>query len=119
MLLRDRSGLFAHDGKIDRLAIDPGVLRAFLEVRSYRHGARSLETIVAMSTLHGASRYERSALPAADQLDAHVDAAEFLRIVDHYVPEGELLERLAEAVHLAYAGTSSGRDTPGTGRWRT
>jgi hypothetical protein len=110
MLLRDRSGIFEHDGKIDRLAIDPGVLRAFLEVRSYRHGARSLETIVAMSTLHGASRYERSALPAADQLDAHVDAAEFLRIVDHYVPEGELLERLAEAVHLAYCRDQLGQE---------
>jgi hypothetical protein len=102
MLLRDRSGLFEHEGKVDRLAIDPGVLRAFLEVRSYRHGARSLETIVAMSTLHNKSRYERSALPAADQLEAHVDALEFLSIVDHYVPEGELLERLAEAVHLEY-----------------
>jgi hypothetical protein len=109
MLLRDRSGLFEHEGKIDRLAIDPGVLRAFLEVRSYRHGARSLETIVAMSTLHGASRYERSALPAADQLDAHVDAREFLWIVDHYVPEGELLERLAEAVHLAYCRDQLGQ----------
>jgi RyR domain len=102
MLLRDRRGLFTSEGKIDRLAIDPGVLRAFLEVRSYRHGARSLETIVAMSTLHGASRYERSALPAADQLDAHVDAEEFLSIVDRYIPEGELLEALAEAAHLEY-----------------
>ncbi len=102
MLLRDRPGLFEREGKIARLAIDSGVLRAFLEVRSYRHGARSLETIVAMSTLHGKSRYERSALPAADQLDAHVDAQEFLAILERYVPEGELLERLAEAVHLEY-----------------
>ncbi|HEY5486518.1 MAG TPA: RyR domain-containing protein [Candidatus Limnocylindrales bacterium] len=102
ILLRDRPGLFEREGKIARLAIDPGVLRAFLEVHSYRHGARSLETIVAMSTLHGKSRYERSALPAADQLDAHVDAQEFLSILERYVPEGELLERLAEAVHLEF-----------------
>jgi len=47
MLWNARRGLFSSEGKIDRLAIDPGVLRAFLEVRSYRHGARSLETIVA------------------------------------------------------------------------
>jgi hypothetical protein len=104
MLLRDRAGLFerAGGGKAVRLTIDPGVLRAFLQVGSYRHGARSLETIVAMSTLHGKSRYERSALPAADQLDAHVDAQEFLSTVERYVPEGELLERLAEAVHIEY-----------------
>lgn len=102
VLLRDRPGLFEHEGKVVRLRIDPGVLRAFLEVRSYRHGARSLETIVAMSTLHGQSRYERSALPAADQLDAHVDASEFLSVVERYVPEGELLDALAEGIHLQY-----------------
>jgi hypothetical protein len=102
ILLRDRKRLFEQDGKIARLSIDPGVLRAFLEVRSYRHGARSIETIVAMSTLRGEGRYERSALPAAGQLDAHVGAREFLSIVERYVPGGELLERLAEAVHIFY-----------------
>jgi hypothetical protein len=104
MLWNARRGLFSSEGKIDRLTIDPGVLRAFLEVRSYRHGARSLETIVAMSTLHGKSRYERSALPAADQLDAHVDAREFLAIVERYIPEGELLDALAEVAHIEYCG---------------
>jgi hypothetical protein len=101
-MLKDRTSLFERDGKISRLTIDPGVLRAFLEVRSYRHGARSLETITAMSTLHDKSRYERSALPAADQLDAHVDAREFLSIVERYVPEGDLLDALAEVTHLEY-----------------
>jgi hypothetical protein len=101
-MLKDRTSLFERDGKILRLVIDPGVLRAFLEVRSYRHGARSLETITAMSTLHDKSRYERSALPAADQLDAHVDAREFLSIVERYVPEGELLDALAEVTHIEY-----------------
>ncbi len=104
MLWNARRGLFSSEGKIDRLTIDPGVLRAFLEVRSYRHGARSLETITAMSTLHGASRYERSALPAADQLDAHVDAREFLSILDRYIPEGPLLDALAEVAHIEYCG---------------
>ena len=102
MLLRDRGGVFTRGDGVDRLNIDSGVLRAFLEVRSYRHGARSLETLVAMSTLHGKSRYERSALPAANQLDAHVDAREFLALVERYVPEGELLERLAEGGHIEY-----------------
>ena len=98
MLLRDRPGIVS-DG---RLQIDPGVLRAFLEIPSYRHGARSMETIVAMSTLHGMSRYERSTLPAADQLDAHVDARAFLELVERYVPDGHLLDRLARAVHATY-----------------
>jgi hypothetical protein len=102
MLLRDRPGLFTTDSGTTHLRIDLGVLRAFLGVSSYRHGARSLESIVAMSTLHGRSHYERSALPAADQLDAHVDAQEFLELVERYVPDGTLLDRLAEAVHITY-----------------
>jgi hypothetical protein len=102
ILLRDRPGLFERKDKVVQLNIDPGVLRAFLEVRKYKHGARSLETIVSMSTLHGKSRYERSALPAADQLEAHVSSEEFLAIVGRYVPEKPLLERLAKAVHVEY-----------------
>ncbi len=102
MLLRDRPSLFTGGGTGSRLQIDAGVLRAFLEVSSYRHGARSLESIVAMSSLHGQTGYERSALPAAEQLDAHVDAREFLGLVQRYVPDGALLARLAEAIHITY-----------------
>ncbi len=61
--------------------IDPGVLRAFLDVTSYVHGARSMEAILDMSALSGRLRYERSALPPAHQLGLHVDAEEFLALV--------------------------------------
>ncbi len=60
------------------LQIDPGVLRAFLDITFYVHGARSMEAILDMSALSGKLRYERSALPPAHQLGLHVDAAEFL-----------------------------------------
>ncbi len=63
------------------LQIDPGVLRAFLDVTSYVHGARSMEAILDMSSLSGRLRYERSALPPAHQLGLHVDAEEFLTLV--------------------------------------
>ena len=64
-----------------RLGIDPGVLRAFLEVPAYLHGARSLEAIVEMSALAGRLRYERSSLPARHQLALHVDAEAFLGLI--------------------------------------
>jgi hypothetical protein len=86
----------------DRLDIDPGVLRAFLETRTYRHGARSLEAIVAMSVLSGKTAYERSSLPAEPQLDLHVDARDFLSLVQRMDLEGELLERLAGAAHEVF-----------------
>lgn len=65
----------------DRLNIDPGVLRAFLDVPAYLHGARSLESIIDMSALTGSLRYERSALPARHQLGLHVDPDAFLGLV--------------------------------------
>ena len=64
-----------------RMQIDAGVLRAFLEVGEYIHGARSMEAIVQMSSLAGKPRFERSSLPARQQLGVHVDADEFLRLV--------------------------------------
>jgi hypothetical protein len=63
------------------MQIDGGVLRAFLDVGGYIHGARSMEAIVQMSSLAGKPRFERSSLPARQQLGVHVDADEFLRLV--------------------------------------
>ncbi len=77
-LLRGRSGQLIGGG---RLNIDPGVLRAFLDIAAYLHGARSMESIIEMSALAGKLRYERSALPAQHQLSLHVDADEFLALV--------------------------------------
>jgi len=65
----------------NRLDIDPGVLRGFLDVTTYVHGARSMESIVDMSALSGRLRYERSALPPRHQLGLHVDPDEFLALV--------------------------------------
>jgi len=67
--------------KDGRLQIDDGVLRAFLKVDRYTHGARSLEAIVDMSALAGRPRYERASLPPRQQLALHVDARQFLELV--------------------------------------
>lgn len=77
-MVRGRAPQMVTGGRLD---IDPGVLRAFLDVGTYVHGARSMESIVEMSALMGKARYERSALPARHQLGLHVDAEEFLRLV--------------------------------------
>lgn len=67
------------DGKLVR--IDEGVLTAFLDVTCYRHGVRSMESIVSMSALHGEHQFQRWALPAKPQLDLHVSAEEFFGLV--------------------------------------
>jgi RyR domain len=91
------------------------VLRAFLNVPHYKHGARSMESIVAMSFLMGKTRFERSALPSEAQLDLHVPGRTFLALVQQIMAgdydledaeeaamkerDDELIELLARAVH--------------------
>jgi hypothetical protein len=94
--------LFAEPGGKGKLNIDPGVLQAFLHVSSYKHGVRSMESIIAMSMLAGKSRFERSCLPSQAQLNLHVSGLEFLALVQQPDLSGELLEKLATAAHSAY-----------------
>jgi len=77
--------------------IDSGVLRAMLLTRTYRYGARSMESVIAMSQLAGKTRFERSSLPTEAQLDSHVDGQDFLALVQQLELDGETLERLARA----------------------
>lgn len=102
LLQRQHRGLFQQENGREVLQIDSGVLRAFLQTRVYRHGARSLEAIVRMSLLHGKTRYERSSLPAEAQLELHVDARDFLALVRKMEFTGAALERLAAAAHEVF-----------------
>jgi hypothetical protein len=102
LLLLNAAHVFESSSGKQILQMDSGVLRAFLHTSRYRHGARSLESIVAMSTLFDRSRFERSCLPAEAQLGLHVDAAEFLDLVQRLELEGDVLESLAEAAHVVF-----------------
>ncbi len=102
LLHRDAPQLFEPQDGMERLNIDAGVLRAFLHTDRYKHGVRSMESVIAMSVLTGKRRFERSCLPAPAQLDLHVDAQDFQAVVQQMELEGELLERLAAAAHKVY-----------------
>lgn len=98
MLLRDAKHLLRNG----EFQIDSGVLRALLLTRTYKHGARSMESLIAMSQLEGKTRFERSSLPTEAQLDLHVDGQDFLARVHQLELDGEILECLAEAAHAVY-----------------
>lgn len=103
MLARFASHLFVGDPlKSGKLNIDHGVLQAFLEVSGYRHGARSMEAIIRMSTLAGRASFERSSLPPLAQLNLHVNGRGFLSIVQSPLLGGDEMESLAKAFHDAY-----------------
>jgi hypothetical protein len=82
-----------------RVRIDRGILRAFLETDRFKHGVRSMETLLTMSTLAGASSYDRSCLPPEEQLQLHVEGTDFLARVQQLDLEGEVLEELSKAAH--------------------
>jgi hypothetical protein len=90
------------------MQIDAGVLRAMLWTRVYNHGARSMESVIAMSRLAGESRFERSCLPTEAQLDLHVDGQDFLARVHQLEIDAEILDRLARAAHAVYCAEQTG-----------
>lgn len=101
LLERGTPQLFEKPGK-GRLRIDPGVLRAFLHTSRYKHGARSMESILATSGLSGNKTFERSSLPPSSQLNIHVDGTEFLSLVQQIQLTPDILDRLAAAAHKVW-----------------
>jgi len=80
-LLNHFLGAYAPQTKAGvRYAIEPGVLDAFLHAGKYRHGARSLETIVRMSSLAGKRKFELSSLPPDHIIDMHTDRDRFIAL---------------------------------------
>lgn len=60
--------------------VHPALIRAFMGVPNFVHGARSIEAIITTSTLAGKRTYLPSHLPPASQLLLHVDPDWFLQL---------------------------------------
>jgi hypothetical protein len=85
------------------LDIDNGLLTALLEVSSYKHGARSLDKLLAPLK---AARKEgrparRSLLASPRHLQMYVDADEFYKLCDRddQFRQSDIVERIAPAIH--------------------
>ena len=72
----------AHLKKKEQFQIGDGVLDAFLRTTKYRHGARSMESIVTMSSLKGRGKFEQSSLPPEHLLSMHVDEKDFVQLAE-------------------------------------
>jgi len=90
-------------GTDKRANIDEGLLKALLTVWSFKHGTRSLESIIQLCHLDDSGVLHRSSLPPAEVLELHVSAPEFLGLVTADVEfHGDTLETLAAAHHEVY-----------------
>jgi hypothetical protein len=61
-----------------KIQIEDGVLTAFLRIGEYKHGARSMETLIRMSAIGNKRKYEYSCLPPDQITGMHVNIREFL-----------------------------------------
>jgi len=82
--------------------IDNSVLNALLTVGSYRHGARSMEAVLGMSALTGRRKFGAAALPPTEQLNSHVDAADFMSLVNAERLDDDLRDNLGRLLHEVY-----------------
>lgn len=86
-------------GQVD---ISHGLLRALLRVSEFRHGSRSMEFILGMSRMAGASRYTPSCLPLAEQLDIHLDVRDFMSKLSFEQLMGDMVDQYARISHEKY-----------------
>lgn len=93
-----RSALGAEEGS--KLDIDSGILTALLELKHYRHGARSLEKILLhMKTHRDGQAIRRSALPPRELVAMHTDYNELRRIANRDLAFQSLALEMAPRIH--------------------
>jgi hypothetical protein len=84
--------------KTGMASISTSVIRGFLRVKEFLHGARSLEAVVNMSGLTHAQHFGRAELPTDDLLRLHV-TEDFLAQVQEGEIEVAVIEAIAEDCH--------------------
>ncbi len=102
LLLRVMSGM---PGK-GTLKIDSGLLNAFLKIKEYKHGARSLETIINLTLGGDKGRLMRSNLPPREQVSLHVDYDDFFDLIQQDLAFQNIGEDLAPYCHGFYLDTT-------------
>jgi hypothetical protein len=98
----------------EKLDIDKGLLTAFIEIDKYKHGARSLETILLLSKQAGVKTLRRSDLPPREQMSLHIDYDKFIDLVNRDLPFKLNREAISPSIHEFYRklGESEGWITP-------
>ncbi|KAI1101938.1 hypothetical protein F4804DRAFT_282002 [Jackrogersella minutella] len=86
----------------DGLSIDDSVLGGLLMVPRFRHGIRSLRTIISTSKVTGKSHFEKGALPPMAQLHLHLDYDKFLNYSEGNILSDDMREHMARGLQETY-----------------
>jgi hypothetical protein len=88
----------------DFLKMDWGLLSAFLEVKHFKNGSRSLERLLNPLKNSRTGMIFRSDLPSDEIIEMNVDFASFIEMMyKHERDEEFLFERIAEQIHSVWA----------------
>jgi len=82
--------------------IDSALINAILKVPYYTHGVRSMQAIIDMSMVSNKRKFDQSSLPSQEQLELHVDAESFMRLVDQDVLFQSTIGTIAQEIHRQY-----------------
>jgi ribonuclease HI len=98
--------------------IDENILRAMLYITEYKHGARSMETVLKMSKIK-TGVWRPSDLPMGNQMSVHLNDRKFTDILLIKVIEQSLEGRIAQAIHQNYVEymAKKGKQRPNTKPW--
>lgn len=91
------------DPETKRADIAPNVLQAFLHLKSYKHGARSLAALLTMSALTNARSFRISALPSSRLRSLHL-SRDFVRLLLDPAWSEDLILALAEVGWRGWMG---------------
>jgi hypothetical protein len=83
-IVRRRLELKSQQKRIELL--HPSVAHALLSLERFKHGVRSLESIIKMCTVRSGHPIGPSDLPSLEQMEMHVDASKLLKLVDDWKP---------------------------------
>ncbi len=86
------------DEPTKRAHIDAAIVYGFLNADKFLHGARSIQSLLAMCRLHGASWFDVSRLNTPNLLKMHV-TENFITQVRQSAFDAELIEAISEAIH--------------------
>ena len=111
LLLRslcERDDRLKENVKNEKTFIDGNILRAMLYVPEYKHGARSMETVLKMSKIENGV-WLPSGLPMGNQMSVHLNDRKFTDILLIKVIEQSLEGRIAQEIHKKFVEYMTGK----------
>ncbi len=96
-------------GPNNQIAIANDLLTALLKIPKFKHGARSLESILSMSDFKQVRMYQKTNLPSSKLISMHVDYETFESKMNENYLNPEAIEVIAKFMHESWMKNAQAR----------